>query len=76
VSEKTETISCDADDQAGVILHTFQEACDWSKTHAGRNFVQCESGEGYRPMSAAEATKVGESWHDSEEIFVDKNEMS
>lgn len=76
-------VSADASDHAAegpsdLVFGTLQAAREWSKDNAGRAFARCANDEGFRPVSHNEAYQASQSWHESEELYVDgpyRNEM-
>lgn len=66
------------EEQSDLVFGTLQAACEWSKENAGRAFARCANDEGFRPVSYNEAYQASQSWHESEELYVDgpyRNEM-
>lgn len=67
------------EEQSGLVFGSFQEAREWSKENAGRAFARCANDEGFRPVSHNEAYRASQSWHESEELYLDgpcRNQMS
>ena len=57
--------------EVGLVFGTIEAACEWSKENAGRAFARCANDEGFRPVSYDEAYQASQSWHESEELFLD-----
>jgi hypothetical protein len=57
--------------EVGLVFGTLEAACEWSKENAGRAFARCANDEGFRPVSHDEAYQASQSWHESEELFLD-----